>query len=117
MADSNQLLQVCVQVLGNALHAVDQYGHRTLTVAAKQEKDVAIISIFDTWMAANLNTALNHSVKSGSSGSHSDPASVGHGVECVPGHPESASWKDFLAEQYGSRNHDPPRTAHHFCGP
>ncbi|MFZ3189945.1 MAG: histidine kinase dimerization/phospho-acceptor domain-containing protein [Candidatus Sulfotelmatobacter sp.] len=69
MADSNQLLQVCVQVLGNALHAVDQYGHRTLTVAAKQERDVAIISIFDTWMAANLNTALNHSVKSGSSGS------------------------------------------------
>jgi two-component system NtrC family sensor kinase len=67
MADSNQLLQVCVQVLNNALHAADQCGRRTLTVAAKQEKGLAIINIFDTALAANLDTTPDRAAKSAAS--------------------------------------------------
>jgi len=65
LGDSNQLLQVCVQVLNNALHAADQYGHHTITVAAKQEKGFAIINIFDMPQAANLETVPDHPAKSG----------------------------------------------------
>jgi len=67
MADSNQLLQVCVQVLNNALHAADQCGRRTLTVAAKQERGLAVINIFDTALAANLDTTPDRATKSAAS--------------------------------------------------
>ncbi len=43
--DSNQLLQVCVQSISDALHVVDQTRSRTLTVAAEHKDDLAIINI------------------------------------------------------------------------
>ena len=43
--DSNQLLQVCVQILNDALHVVDQHGSRTLTITAEHLDGVAIINI------------------------------------------------------------------------
>ena len=51
--DSNQLLQVCAQIISDALHAVDQHSSRTLTIAAKREDGVAIINISDTSLAGS----------------------------------------------------------------
>jgi signal transduction histidine kinase len=51
--DSNQLLQVCVQIINDALHAVDQHGSRTLTITAQREDDVAIINISNTSLAGS----------------------------------------------------------------
>jgi len=45
LGDSNQLLQVCVQILNNALHAADQLGSRTLSVAAECKDSIAIITV------------------------------------------------------------------------
>jgi two-component system NtrC family sensor kinase len=47
MGDSNQLLQVLVQILGNALYAVDEAGNRTLTIATKLQGGIASIDISD----------------------------------------------------------------------
>lgn len=46
--DSNQLLQVFVQIINDALHALEQSGDRNLTVAAKSKNNDAIIEIFET---------------------------------------------------------------------
>jgi signal transduction histidine kinase len=45
--DSNQLLQVCVQIINDALHAVSQQNSRTLTIAAERKDEIAVISISD----------------------------------------------------------------------
>lgn len=49
--DSNQLLQVCVQIINDALHALDQRSSRTLTIAAQHEDGAAVINIFDDAVA------------------------------------------------------------------
>jgi signal transduction histidine kinase len=46
--DSNQLLQVCIQIINDALHAVDQHSSRTLTIAAEHKDGLAVINISDT---------------------------------------------------------------------
>ena len=51
--DSNQLLQVCVQIINDALHAADQYGGRTLTVTAQRKEGIAIINISSTGLAGD----------------------------------------------------------------
>src|SRR5207302_2354946 len=43
--DPNQLLQVCVQIINDALHAVHPRSSRTLTIAAERKEAVAIITI------------------------------------------------------------------------
>jgi two-component system NtrC family sensor kinase len=48
MGDSNQLLQVFVQTLGNALYAVDEAGNRTLTVATRAHNGIVSIEIGDS---------------------------------------------------------------------
>ncbi len=53
LGDSNQLLQVCVQILNNALHSADRRTGRTLTVAAEHKDGLAIVDISDTGSAAN----------------------------------------------------------------
>ena len=50
--DSNQLLQVCGQIISDALHAAGQHGSRTLTVAAERKEGIAIIIISDSTRAA-----------------------------------------------------------------
>jgi signal transduction histidine kinase len=45
--DSNQLLQVCVQIINDALHAVGQRSSRTLTISAEHKDSIAIITISD----------------------------------------------------------------------
>jgi len=49
--DSNQLLQVCVQIINDALHAVHQRRIRTLTIAAEHKDGLAIINIYDSELA------------------------------------------------------------------
>ncbi len=45
LGDSNQLLQVCSQVLGNALHALEESGGRRLTISTTHHHDVAVLQI------------------------------------------------------------------------
>jgi signal transduction histidine kinase len=53
MGDSNQLLQVCVQILNSAIHSADHQNSRTLTVAAEYKDGLAIVQIFDGVSAAS----------------------------------------------------------------
>jgi signal transduction histidine kinase len=46
--DSNQLLQVCVQIINDALHVLEQHGSRTLTISAEHKDEIAIVNISDT---------------------------------------------------------------------
>jgi signal transduction histidine kinase len=50
--DSNQLLQVCVQIINDALHSVSQQNSRTLTITGERKDEIAVISISDASPAA-----------------------------------------------------------------
>jgi signal transduction histidine kinase len=50
--DSNQLLQVCIQIINDALYAVGQHRSRTLTIATECKDGLAIINISDAGFAA-----------------------------------------------------------------
>ena len=52
--DSNQLLQVCAQIINDALHVVEQRGSRILIIAAEHKDGFAIINISDTEEAVSL---------------------------------------------------------------
>jgi signal transduction histidine kinase len=58
--DSNQLLQVCVQIINDALHAVGQHGSRTLTIAAESKNGIATINISDAGLAASKDQILGN---------------------------------------------------------
>ena len=49
--DSNQLLQVCVQIINDALYAVGQHSSRILTITAERKDSLAIINISDATFA------------------------------------------------------------------
>ena len=49
--DSNQLLQVCVQIINDALYAVGQLHSPTLTIAAEKKDGLVIINISDASLA------------------------------------------------------------------
>jgi len=78
--DSNQLLQVCVQIINDALHAVDQHGSRTLTITAQREDGIAIINIFNTSLAGS--PAEN---ESGEAGTEEDQTLSGLGLSACQG--------------------------------
>jgi len=46
LGDSNQLLQVCSQVLGNALHTLEENGGRRLKICTTHHSDVAVLQVF-----------------------------------------------------------------------
>jgi signal transduction histidine kinase len=46
--DSNQLLQVCAQIINDALHVVDQHGNRNLIISTEHRDGIAIVNISDT---------------------------------------------------------------------
>jgi C4-dicarboxylate-specific signal transduction histidine kinase len=50
--DSNQLLQVCIQIINDALYAVGQHRSRTLIIATECNDGLAIINISDVCSAA-----------------------------------------------------------------
>jgi signal transduction histidine kinase len=58
MGDSNQLLQVSVQILNNALHAADHSGSRILNVALDHKNGAAIILVSDRDYAAVPNPVV-----------------------------------------------------------
>ncbi|MGA7401130.1 MAG: histidine kinase dimerization/phospho-acceptor domain-containing protein [Candidatus Sulfotelmatobacter sp.] len=58
LADSSQLLQVCVQILNNALHAADQFGGHALTVAARYKEGIATVDVFDAGRRPEPNASL-----------------------------------------------------------
>jgi signal transduction histidine kinase len=58
--DSNQLLQVCVQIINDALHVVGQHGSRILTITAECAKGTAIIHISDASLAAAKHQILGN---------------------------------------------------------
>ena len=45
LGDSNQLLQVCLQLIGNGLHALSECGSNVLTVSTKKTADVCILQV------------------------------------------------------------------------
>jgi signal transduction histidine kinase len=57
--DSNQLLQVCVQIINDALYAVGQHRSRVLTIATECKEGLAIISLSDDGGAAESNENEN----------------------------------------------------------
>jgi two-component system NtrC family sensor kinase len=58
--DSNQLLQVCVQIINDALHVVGQHGSRVLTITAECANGTAIIHISDTALAEAKHQILGN---------------------------------------------------------
>ena len=46
--DSNQLLQVCVQIVNDALHVIDQQGGRSLNIDSERKDGLAIVNVFST---------------------------------------------------------------------
>jgi signal transduction histidine kinase len=51
LGDSNQLLQVCVQLLNGAINAVERQGCGLLTITAEHKDGMAVIHIFDAGTA------------------------------------------------------------------
>jgi signal transduction histidine kinase len=47
MGDSNQLLQVCLQLVGNALYGLEENGGRTLTLVTEHSADTAVLQVSD----------------------------------------------------------------------
>jgi signal transduction histidine kinase len=45
LGDSNQLLQVCLQLVANCLHVLNERGGRVVTVSTKSERDISIVQI------------------------------------------------------------------------
>jgi signal transduction histidine kinase len=52
--DSNQLLQVCVQIINDAMHAAEERRSHTLIITAQNKEGVAIVNISDTMPAVEL---------------------------------------------------------------
>jgi signal transduction histidine kinase len=67
--DSNQLLQVCVQIINDALHTVDEHAGRMLNIVAGREKGLAVL---------NFSAP---GVSLGTSGSSRESASMGKATQ------------------------------------
>jgi len=61
LGDSNQLLQVCVQLLNSAIHAVNRQGRGILMVTAEHKDRVVTIHFFD--VGGPVSTAKAHTAR------------------------------------------------------
>jgi two-component system NtrC family sensor kinase len=61
--DSNQLLQVWVQIINDALYSVGQHRSQTLTIAAECKDGLAIINIWDAGLAGSAQDKQNDKEK------------------------------------------------------
>jgi signal transduction histidine kinase len=52
--DSNQLLQVCVQIINDAMHAAEERRSHTFVITAQPKDGVAIVNISDTMVAVEV---------------------------------------------------------------
>jgi signal transduction histidine kinase len=62
--DSNQLLQVCAQIINDALHAMDQLKSRTLTITAQQKDGVAVVNVSNAAFAIEVKDTAFMSAES-----------------------------------------------------
>jgi signal transduction histidine kinase len=58
--DSNQLLQVCVQIINDALHVAGQHGSPILNITAERRDGTAFIHISDASLAARKDQILGN---------------------------------------------------------
>ena len=97
LGDSNQLLQVCVQILNGAINAVDQQNSRTLTVAAEHKDGVAVIHIFDTSVPVSSATSQGPTVENDALNPGSDQSLSSLGLIACQGilqqHQGKMSWQ------------------------
>lgn len=56
--DSNQLLQVCAQIINDALHSIDQHGGRMLNIEAQRKNELAIVNLTADLPTTNSPGAL-----------------------------------------------------------
>jgi len=91
--DSNQLLQVCVQIINDALHVVHQHSSRTLAITAERKDGLAIVTIADT----SLAEGLAGSEAGNDSGTEEDQTLSGLGLNACQGilqqHHGRISWE------------------------
>jgi signal transduction histidine kinase len=91
--DSNQLLQVCVQIINDALHVVHQHSSRTLTIAAMRQDGLAIVTFSDT----SLADGQAEGIVGGDAGTEEDEALSGLGLNACQGilqqHQGRLSWQ------------------------
>ena len=91
--DSNQLLQVCVQIINDALHVVHQHSSSTLTVAAMRHDGLAIVTFSDT----SLTDGLSESIARDDATTEEDETLSGLGLNACQGilqqHQGRLSWQ------------------------
>ena len=68
LGDSNQLLQVCVQILNSAFHVGDHRNSCTLSLVSGEKEGVAVINLFDSKFAVWTDTNAAEAVENGNSG-------------------------------------------------
>jgi two-component system NtrC family sensor kinase len=74
MGDSNQLLQVCMQILNSAIHTADQQNSRGLTITYEHREGVVTVDVFDA-KSASYTTLSPLSFCENSSPETADPLS------------------------------------------
>ena len=100
MGDSNQLLQVLVQILGNALYAADEAGNRTLTIATKLQSGIASIDISDCGAEETVRSEEN--VGKCSARSRFSQTSVRAGTQRMSGNLAAASRTNICGRTSGT---------------
>lgn len=80
--DSNQLLQVWVQIINDALYAVGQHRSRTLTITAERKDGLAIVNIWDAGLG---DSAENQEKENEKEKKEEDQALSGLGLSACQG--------------------------------
>jgi signal transduction histidine kinase len=56
LGDSNQLLQVCLQLVANCLHVLSEHSGQGLTVGSERQGDTSVLQISIEWVAGIAST-------------------------------------------------------------
>ncbi len=67
IGDSNQLLQVCLQLLANCLHVLAEHGGRVLYVGSERDEGYCVVQILTEPLAAATPDAEHNAAQRGSS--------------------------------------------------
>jgi len=73
LGDSNQLLQVCLQALGNCLHVMDERGGKILNVSTERESGISLLQIATEPVSSAPTTAPTQASSPNPSVSSLDP--------------------------------------------
>jgi two-component system NtrC family sensor kinase len=69
LGDSNQLLQVCLQIVGNALYALEESGGRALTLVTEHHSGTAVLQVSEGLLPPE-SVAVGSSLRSLAPGDH-----------------------------------------------